>query len=63
MLVPITGIARSISCSTDWTDVTASMVRAESVSDAMVRWKRESACRCAAGLSAAATSACAASSC
>ena len=30
--------------------MTASIVRGESVSDAMVRWKRESACRCAAGL-------------
>ena len=62
MFVPSTGIASSISCSVDCTEVTASTVRGESVSDATVRWNRESACRCSAGLRAAATSACACSS-
>ena len=46
MLVSSTGIASSISCSVACTEVTASTVRGESVSEATVRWKRESACRC-----------------
>ena len=49
MLASSTGIALSISCSVDWTDVTASTTRGEPVRAAMVRWKRESACRWAAG--------------
>ncbi len=49
MFVGSTGIALSISCRDAWTDVTASITRREPVMVAIVRWKRESACRCAAG--------------
>ena len=56
MFASSTGIASSISCSVACTEVTASTVRGESVSAATVRWNRESACRCSAGLRAAITS-------
>ena len=62
MLASRTGIASSISCRVDWTEVTASTTRGDPVRVATVRWKRESACRCWAGLRAATTSACAFSS-
>ena len=62
MFASRTGIALSISCIVDCTDVTASIRREEPVSAAMVRWKRESACRCTAGPLAVATASCAASS-
>ena len=39
-----------------WTDVTDSSVRGDPVSEARVRWNRESACRCSAASVAAATS-------
>ena len=49
MLTSSTGIALSMSCRSDCTEVTASMVSGDSVTAAMARWKRESAWRCSAG--------------
>ncbi len=50
MLVSSTGIALSISWRLAWTEVTDSTTRGDPDSDAIVRWNRESACRCRARL-------------
>ena len=56
MLTSSTGMALSMSCRSDCTAVTDRMVSGDSVTAAMARWKRESACRCSAGWLADATS-------
>ncbi len=50
MFASSTGMASSISCRSPCTVVTASIARGDPVSEAIVRWNRESACRCSAGL-------------